>query len=260
MARTTDRERLLALLAEAGGLSSARIKVELHLGDERYEQIRSEVIDEGLAEKYVCRGGGLRLTKKGERDVSPEYEAASKVEKETDLYEYLVEALSRESPESVVFDTGSLRKRGKWQNPDVMQVSVEVYPRLRRRRVLITSYEVKQWGRWDVNAVFEAASHARFAHAGFVVVEWTDSNFSISDPRLDQIVRECRRFGIGLATLEPYHSRFRLHVRLEPDDGREPIDAEVEEWLDYCLSRRSDAADRFDALMDATDKELRKGR
>ncbi|WP_437728183.1 hypothetical protein [Sorangium sp. So ce861] len=255
MARTSDRDRVLNLLAETGGLSNARIKVELNLSDERYEQVRNGLIEEGLAEKYVCRGGGLRLTKKSEREVSPEYEAKSSVDKEQELYAPLVDALLRDSPESVAFDTASLRKRGKWQNPDVTQVSVEVYPLLRRRRVLLTTYEVKQWGAWDVNAVFEAASHARFAHDGFVVLEWAEKTFSLSDPRLDKMVRECQRFGIGLATLGRYYSHYRIHVRLE-SVSKEPTDSDVEEWLDYALSRRKEALERFRTLMDDSDKRL----
>ncbi len=256
MARPSDRERVLNLLAETGGLSNARIKLELSLGDERYDEVRASVIHEELAEKYVCRGGGLRLTRKGEREVSPKYETTSSVEKEKDLYAPLVDAIQRDSPESLAFDTASLRKRGKWQNPDVTQVSVEVYPTLRKRRVLLTTFEVKQWGVWDVNAVFEAASHARFAHEGFVLLEWPEKGFTLSDPRLDKVVRECQRFGIGLATLEPHYKHYRMHVRLEAASN-EPSDASVEEWLDYALSRREEAMDRFVSLMNETDQRLR---
>lgn len=255
MSRASDRDRILNLLAEGEGLSNARIKAELGLGDDRYETVRSGLIDEGLAEKYVCRGGGLRLTKKGEREITPEYEAVSSVDREADLYAPLVDALHRENPDSIAFDTASLRKRGKWQNPDVTQILVEVYPHLRRRHVSLTTFEVKQWGYWDVNAVFEAASHARFAHEGFVVLEWAEKAFSISDPRLVHIVRECQRFGIGIATLEQYHTRYRLHVRLDAE-VKSPDDSDVEEWLGYALSRRADALERFDALMNDSAKKL----
>lgn len=258
MARNSDRDRVLTLLAETSGRSNARIKVELNLGDDRYDEVRTELIEEDLAEKYVCRGGGLRLTKKGEREISPKYEERSSVDKEKDLYAPLVDALLRESPESVAFDTASLRKRGKWQNPDVTQVSVETYPLTRRRRVLLTTYEVKQWGAWDVNAVFEAASHARFAHQGFVVFEWPENDFSLSEPRMEKIVRECQRFGVGIATLEPYYKQYRLHIHLEAA-SKEPADADVEEWLGYALSRHDSAMERFVALMDDSEKRLRGG-
>ncbi|RYG16270.1 hypothetical protein EON82_25205 [bacterium] len=244
------------LLAETDGLSSARIKVELKMGDDRYDEVREELIDEGLAEKYVCRGGGLRLTRKGEKDASPESERQGVgVGSEKSLYEPLVNAIVSGASEVMAFDTSSLRKRGKWQNPDITQISVELYPLLRRRRVVLTTYEVKQWGAWDVTAVFEAASHARFAHEVYVVLEWAEPTFSISDPRIGHISRECQRFGVGLATMELFYKKYQLHVQLE-SPKKKPADADVESWLDYAFSRRKDAKDEFVRLMDASEPKL----
>lgn len=257
MARISDRDRILGILAETSGLSSARIRTTLNLSDDRYEAVRTELLESGLAEKYVCRGGGLRLTRKGERDVSSEPEGASAFEREDSIYSPLIAALEHEADEgSVVFETASLRKRGKWQNPDVTEIRVDVFPRLRQRRTLLISYEAKLWGRWDINAVFEAASHARFAHEGYLVLEWIEKNFSLDDPRLDQVVRECRRFGIGLITLEKYYSSYRPHVRLEAS-RKDPKDNDVEAWLDHALSRRTEAEKRFDEIMAKTAKQLR---
>lgn len=103
--------------------------------------------------------------------------------------------------------------------------------------------------------MFEAASHARFAHEGFLVLEWIVRGFSLDDPRLDQVVRECRRFGIGLLTLEPYYSSHRVHTRLEAH-RQDPKDNDVEAWLDHALSRRSDAEAAFNQLMAATSRQL----
>ncbi len=257
MPRTSDRDRIIKMLAETGGSSSARIKVELDLGDDRYDALRSELIEDGTAEKYVCRGGGLRLTPSGDRQVPTEGETAkATVAKEKELYDPLVAALLKDAPESVAFDTASLRKRGKWQNPDVTQVFVDVYPWLRRLRVAITTFEVKPWGVYDVNAVFEAASHARFAHQGFVVLEWCEKEFSLSDARLEMLVRECRRFGVGILTLERHYSHWRVHPRLDAAPFTEPHDADVEEWLDYALTRREDARGTFERLMTESERKL----
>jgi S1-C subfamily serine protease len=69
MARTPDTERILRLLDGTEGLSSARIRRALRLAPERYEEVRAELLHERLVEKYVCRGGGLRLTRAGQRKV-----------------------------------------------------------------------------------------------------------------------------------------------------------------------------------------------
>lgn len=256
MPKLADRDRILNLLGETNGLSSARIRYDLNLTDERYATVRNQLITEGLAEKYACQGGGLRLTRKGEREFSPDYEVASTVSKEADLYAPLVQALLHDAPETLAFDSSALRRRGKWQNPDVTQISVDVYPRIRHRRVIVTTYEVKQWMRWSVDAVFEAASHARFGHESVVVLEWPDKVFSIEDPRIEGVVRECRRFEVGLATLEPYYSHYRLQIRLEPQ-YREPTMRDLDEWLDYVLSRNSVAEERFNEIMTQAEPQFR---
>jgi hypothetical protein len=229
-------------------LSNPRIKSELNLTDERYEEVRATLLDKGLVEKKVGYGGGIRLTSKGEREVAPEGSVVSTVDRETDLYPHVIDALQRDFPSDIVFDTGNLRKRGRWQNPDVTQISIDIYPRLRKRDVIITTFEVKQWGRWDVNAVFEAASHARFAHEVFVLLEWPAANLPFTEGGATQIMRECQRFGVGLATLVPYYKRYRIHTQLEAA-SRRPADADVEDWLEYSLSRDSDASKRFDEEM-----------
>jgi hypothetical protein len=253
MARTSDRDRILLLLSNSEGLSNLRVRTELGLADERYQKARSSLLDEGLIEKYVCRGGGIRLTRKGERQVPrPEDVPKSTVAEEADLYEPLAGFLRRQADEdgieAVICTTHALRVRGQWQNPDVARIAVERYPRLHSMRVVATTYEVKQFPKWDVAAVYEAASHHRFSHEAWVVLEWPNGvEFSLTDPtyKLDQIGRECQRFGVGLATLHPYYSSYRLRPRVDPMP-QAPEDGDVEAWLDYVLSRNPDAERDFE--------------
>ena len=67
--RVADRDKILRLLAETEGLSNFRVRTEIGLGDDRYEKVRDELLEESLIEKYVCNAGGIRLTRKGERSV-----------------------------------------------------------------------------------------------------------------------------------------------------------------------------------------------
>ena len=76
MPKLSDRDRILRLLSEAEGLSNIRIKTELNLSDDRYDTVRDELLQDNLIEKYVCRGGGIRLTRKGEKE-SPSYDGGA---------------------------------------------------------------------------------------------------------------------------------------------------------------------------------------
>lgn len=250
--RPTDTLRVLRALLESDGLSNSYLRTELNLTDNRYEEIRKSLLDEGAVQKYRCRGGGIRLTKAGEKSI-PVIEGgpSSSVTKEKELYKPIEEFLRRQAKEddipSTSTITANLRAKGKWQNPDITQVTIESYRYLRKLQPVVTTYEVKQWGRWDVNAVFEAASHKRFSHEAVVVLEWpNDVVFSLSDTtyRMDEISRECQRFGVGLYTMRTYYNSYRLHLHMEAERHL-PSDAAIESWLEYMFERIPEARSEY---------------
>ncbi len=62
-----SEKKMLSLLEGRDGLSNAYIRSELNLDDEQfYLSIKESLLKKGWVEKYRCRGGGLRLTTKGE--------------------------------------------------------------------------------------------------------------------------------------------------------------------------------------------------
>lgn len=256
MVRPTDENRVLWLLAEAAGLPNSRVRTELGLSDARYLEVRDQLLEGGLVEKYRCRGGGVRLTSRGEVKVyGAPLHGESAVAHEKDLYAPLIDRLSRDASEdaieAVLVDTSNLRKRGKWQNPDVTRVTVESYRYLQTFRAMVTTYEVKQWGRWDISAVFEAASHDRFVHEAYVVLEWAKGvpfDAPEHQPGMMQIASECRRFGVGLARMTPHYSGFRFSVDIEPTQ-REPHDRDVDAFLDYMFERRRHAREQYLAML-----------
>ena len=266
MPKISDRERVLRLLRETEGLSSRQIKTELDLSDERYDVVRKQLLVDGLVKKYVCRGGGIRLTPEGDKATPTQENASSTVEHESDLYLPLIALLEGQAEDDgagvVVCATHFLKARGKWQNPDVTHVAIEYYQHLRQTRITVTTYEVKQFPRWTVDAVFEAASHHRFSHEAYVVLEWPKGiEFSLTDPtyKLDQIFRECQRFNVGLATLHPYFKSYRLRNRYEAT-ANAPNDEDVEAWLEYMFDRAPQALKVYDERMRVVQASLAKGR
>jgi hypothetical protein len=266
MPKISDRERVLRLLRETEGLSSRQIKTELDLSDDRYDVVRTTLLDDGLVRKYVCRGGGIRLTPEGDKATPTQENVSSTVDRESHLYQPLVallEAQAKEdSAEVVVCATDSLRARGKWQNPDVTHLAIEYYQHLRQTRIIVTTYEVKQFPRWTVDVVYEAASHRRFSHEAYVVLEWPNGiEFSLTDPsyKIDQIFRECQRFNVGLATLHPYYNSYRLRERYEAAPNA-PKDEDIETWLEYMFERAPSALKVYDDRMRVVQNRLAKGR
>jgi hypothetical protein len=70
MGKQPDRVKILNLLDEKGGLPNRQVKQALNLSDARYAAVRNELKRDGLVEKYRCRGGGIRLTRKGKKAAS----------------------------------------------------------------------------------------------------------------------------------------------------------------------------------------------
>lgn len=247
MPRPTDKDRLVWLLQEEGGTSNQQIRSTLNLTDKRYSELTQKLIREGFVEKYRCRGGGIRLTEEGTQiDALPG--SVSAVANEKALYPHFVKALIAEAKENeeeaIVFDTSTLRKRGKWSNPDVTRVAIRRFPILRTHKVILTTFELKQWGRWNVEVVYEAASQRRFAHEAYVVLEWAKY---VPIEGLEDLNGICGRFGVGLMTMQTHYNTFRHTVHLEPEPHNPPDD-NVEEFLGYVFEKRAQSLDEYDAL------------
>lgn len=252
MARSSDRDRLIWFLQEQGSSSNRTVRSTLNLSDERYATIRQELLEAGLVEKVKGQGGGVQLTKQGYKEVALP-RATSSVTNEKALYAPYLEVIRAESEENeepaLVIDTSALRKSGKWSNPDITKVSIRKFPILRTHKIIVTTYELKQWGRWNIESVFEAASHRRFAHEAYVVLEWAKGEDVLG---LDEMIAVCSRFGVGLLTLHPYYRNYRYDIQLEAEKNNASEDY-LEEYLSYVFEKYPSTKEEYDSLCVAQD-------
>src|SRR3954462_15480468 len=121
---------MLWLLQERGGTSNRQVRSVLGLSEDRFKAVKETLIQEGLVEKFRCRGGGLLLTAKAAKQKAAP-DVKSSVSQEKDLYAPFVSALRSESEENeeraLIIDSSALRNSGKWSNPDVVKVAVRSY-------------------------------------------------------------------------------------------------------------------------------------
>jgi len=259
MAKMLALEKKIMLLLDESQLSNARVKTELNISDKDYQDIREKLFEKGLVTRYQCQGGGIKLTNKGRREVKDiPKKGKSGVKTESELHDgltrYLIETSRDDETDVLVINTGiKSKRRGKWQNPDVTEIAIDHYHHLRKSEVRITTYEVKRWGYFDVQAVYEAASQKRFAHEAFVVLEWDRTvTFSLTDTtyKVDQIFRECQRYGVGLSTLEKhYETKYRLRPWLDPALW-DPQLEDIENFLDHIFDKYPKEVDAYNELMD----------
>jgi hypothetical protein len=247
MSRSSDRDRIIWLLKEQGRCSNRYVRSALNLTDARYEEIRQELIKEELIFKVKGRGGGIQLTEEGYKKPSlPTAESSAPDEKS--LYEPFIKILQSESRENeepaITINTSALRKSGKWTNPDVTKVAIKSFPILRKHQIQIITYELKRWGKWNIESVFEAASQSRFAHEAYVVLEWAKEEEVVG---LDEIMAVCGRFGVGLLTLHPYYRSYRYQVQLEAKKHTPPNEY-LDEYLGYVFDRYAHAKNDYENL------------
>lgn len=252
MTRPADKDRIIWLLQEQGRSSNRNVRSSLNLSDDRYAKIRQELLDEKLVEKVKGQGGGVQITVRGMKEKTLP-EAVSSVDNERALYGPFVTILSEEAAENeeaaLVVDTSALRKSGKWSNPDVTKISVRKFPIIKTHRVLLTTYELKQWKRWNVESVFEAASQRRFAHEAYVVLEWAKGEKVVG---LEEMMSACSRFGVGLLTLHPYYTFFRYDIQLDAEKHATSDDY-LEEYLGYVFEKSDAARLQYEEICRAQD-------
>jgi Mn-dependent DtxR family transcriptional regulator len=157
--RTPDRIRVLSLLDGKEGLSSLQIKRALHFASSRYKEVRGELLRDGLVEKYVCRGGGLRLTGKGEKvaaqGLEPDREANEDVSRrsggpadQSDATARSAQTISAAERDARICILGLLVERGDLSQRRIKQelsISDEMYDKV--RAALVADGLVEQTGK-----------------------------------------------------------------------------------------------------------------
>lgn len=247
MARTKDTDRILEFLYDNGPTSNYQIRSELDFDDQRYEKVRQELLEQNFVKKYRCRSGGIQLTKTGEQQIAPSEEPKVS-KKEKAIYKPFIEILKAEKDENeelaILCDTSGFKKKGKWSNPDVVKISIQQYPLLGQKTVSLITYEIKPKDKWDSSCVYEAASHGLFSNEAYVVIE-REKHDGVDG--LENIMRLCRQFGVGLITLHPHYKKFRYKIHLA-SEYKDPPAAAIEEYLDYIFERLPEMKNEFEQL------------
>jgi len=170
------------------------------------------------------RGGSLGLAKPRGK---PTEESEKGVKKESDLYTPLKNYLDKYwGPDyeknyfySKITATpkGHRRKSGQWSRPDLAIITITSYQYLPNKVLEVTTIEVKRYADMSVEAVFEAASHSKFSHQAYLVVEWiTNEDMDPADDEVKRIFTECQTFGIGLIQMKKENGSWSYRQIIDP--------------------------------------------
>jgi hypothetical protein len=221
-----------------------------------YEKVKQGLLDAKLIVMYRCRGGGVQLTSKGETKAYKSTIALSKniVKKEGDLYAPLKLSLERSAEDDAercfVEITGKSQHSGKWSNPDLVKVSFEKYKYLKIQRVIVSTYEVKKFDGLNVDAVFEALAHARFANYVYLVAEADGKEYM---PPID-VVSLCQTHGVGLLKMYKHYSHFKHEVLIQPR-MQPALEDDLEDFLSRMFDRMPHALTKYSDFVEGNSLE-----
>ncbi|HLL04252.1 MAG TPA: hypothetical protein VK539_26950 [Myxococcaceae bacterium] len=250
MSRPTNEFRALKLLYDQGAnVSHKYIQRELNLSVASYNRLRTSLVSQGYAKDAGSGARGLGLTRNGRKEFEANYRGEGRVSSERELYDPLCSLLQSSYSEEgdEILNVGALKRRGAWQNPDVLRVTVRPSVLGKGAVIRLVSYEVKRWdSAWWLSNVFETAAHAGFCHESYLVLEWA-TGVTFSHDYLDayglHLLEACRRFGVGIFVMQPHgENEWRLERALLASDAR-PSDISVNEYLGYVLGRKRYAAE-----------------
>ncbi|MFZ2050952.1 MAG: hypothetical protein WAU69_08500 [Solirubrobacteraceae bacterium] len=204
---SVEAEMLLnALPADGSTAGNLSLRSKLDFDDETYKRAKRELLDAERVIRGVGYGGTLAKAGVRASEAEPKPSGPGLVGREDELYAPFVEWLeSSFEDQELAFarakDTstgrGRSRATGRWSRPDVTAVQVLSYEWLPEIRVEVSSYEIKRAkDAANLESVYEAAAHGRWAHRCSLVLE------QLADESIDpSIADEVRRFKLGLYTM-----------------------------------------------------------
>ena len=124
-------------------------------------------------------------------------------------------------------------KAGKWTQPDLTLIAIQRLSIQKRIELELFSFELKRQNDSDVDSVFEAVAHTRYAHYAYLA--WHQPSLDIvAKEKQRDVESNCRTHGIGLILFsEPLLPATYL-VLLAPA-RKTPHPYDVEEYLERRL-------------------------
>lgn len=226
-------KRILEVLPKDGSMvGNTSLRNRIGLDAPGFFQAKRELQQRGKVITGKGRGGSLGLVEIS--GVLSKPTGVKGVKNESDLYEPIKKhfdenwAPNYTSPDYYCAaitgsPKGRKRKSGLWSRPDVAILTVSGYQFLPTKVVEVTTIEAKRYGDATPQAVFETASHNKFAHQAYLVLEWleeTDMD-DIDNENVKRILKEAQRFGIGIIQMKNSRGRWDFRDIQEPQ-RREP--------------------------------------
>lgn len=228
-------------------VGNVSLRSQLKWDDEKYWNVRNELLEEGMIGLGRGKGGSVfRLKEVSEPVPKGKPETPTPYKKERDLYapfkKVIEEKFTRDMNLKnfvceIIGYQGRKYTGGKWTRPDVILISVTTYPYVPGKVMDIITFEVKLAKSFEITGVFETAAHSRFATKSYYCV-YLPNGWDDNSPEFDRIKSECERFGIGLMHFE-YPEKYETYEVLVEPTRRNPDPFEMDSFISAQMGREA---------------------
>ena len=219
---TSDKEEELlnAVPQDGSRIGNTTLIRQLGWPEDEYWEVRNRLVDRGVLQLGVGRGGSVQrrvnveAASTGSEEV-PNVRTPSDVPEaleetrvpEADLYVPIAKTLEdkwvkdKRVESAIVHITAQQGGRytgGRWTRPDVTVATLSTYPYVPGRHFDVITFEVKPSDALDVTAVYEALAHSRSGTRAYLLVHVPDALQVQLEPTLVELASEAKRHGIGL--------------------------------------------------------------
>lgn len=174
--------------------------------EDDYWTSRNELITEGVLGKGRGKGGSVYLLKVPDETKKSEDVKIPKPVKEKELYKPFFETLKsfwtkdndvKNYIIQITANQGSKDTGGKWTRPDITIIDIKTFPFYPEKILEVITFEMKPADNYGIEAVFETAAHAVFAHKSYLAIHYLKDDYE-SDELIETIRKRCEMFGVGL--------------------------------------------------------------
>jgi hypothetical protein len=220
-------KKILEVLPKDGSMmGNISLRNRLGLDTSEFQKAKLQLQEQGKVVVGKGKGGSIGLVEISIPISKPII--ISGVKSESELYPHIKKYFDEEwgpgytTPDYycsiITATTKGHRIRGLWSRPDVSILTVTKYQFLPTKLVEVTTIEAKRYGDATPQAVFETASHSKFAHQSYLIIEWLeDTNIDDTDnENVKRILKEAQRFGIGIIQMKNNRGKWEFRDMLDP--------------------------------------------
>lgn len=239
---TEDEKSLLEEVPKDGrAIGNGSLRNILKWDSSKYVEVKKSLIKKNVLQPGRGRGGSVSRDAAVTSPVAPNITQTGGKKKEKEIYPFFKKALETWAADQEWTDwfiehnpfQGKKNTGGMWTRPDFVVVGHKKYEYTPGPVRDIESFELKTED-FSIDAVFEAASHSRFATKSYLVICGDEKD--IDAQLMTRTELECQRFDIGLLLFDinadPNTWIWRVDaVRKEPDPD------EVEQFIEKQFSQ-----------------------